>query len=54
MERAINKVTAYLWLALALLCLYGAIFRGAWWHLLTASFCLLLFRLFSADSKADK
>lgn len=49
-----NKVTAYIWLIVGILALVGVLFFGAWWHLATAGFCLLLFRLFSADSKADK
>lgn len=44
MERIINNLTAYIWLALFIVALFGIIFKGAWWHLWTAGLCWIMFR----------
>lgn len=44
-----NKITAYLFLALAIIGVVGALFFGAWWHLATAALCFALYRGFSAE-----
>lgn len=44
MERIINNLTAYIWLALFIVALFGIIFKGAWWHLWTAGLCWIVFR----------
>lgn len=49
MEQVMNKITAYLFLALAIIGVVGALFFGAWWHLATAGFCFALFRMFKAE-----
>ena len=49
MERTINKVTAYLFLALALLALVGVLFFGAWWHLPSVAVCYFLYKSFKED-----
>lgn len=55
MEHTINTLSAILWLIVALLCLVGAIFFGAWWHLCSAGFCLLLFFSYlPADKQEEK
>ncbi len=53
MERLINKITAYFWLALAIVGAVGVLFFGAWWHLPTTALCVALYRLFLADSKTE-
>lgn len=45
MERIINNIMAYIWLGLFFLALGGAIFAGAWWHLLTAAISYLMYRV---------
>lgn len=53
MEKVFNKVTAYFWLTLAIVGAVGVLFFGAWWHLLTCAICVMLYRLFLADSKTE-
>ena len=45
-ERIISNSMAYIWAALGAGCLVGAIFFGAWWHLVTALICWVMFKAF--------
>lgn len=53
MERLINRIAAYFWLSLAVLCGLAILLKGAWWHLLACAVCVMLYRLFLADSKTE-
>lgn len=44
MERIINNIVAYIWAGLCIICLYGVIFKGAYWHLFTAGISYLMFK----------
>lgn len=41
-ERIMNGIQRLTWGVLGLGCLAGAMLAGAWWHLLTALLCLLM------------
>lgn len=42
-ELIANNLISYIWLTLAVGCLIGVIFAGAWWHLFTAGICLMMY-----------
>lgn len=44
-----TKLPLYLWGGLGCMCLAGAVFTGAWWHLGTAAVCALMFLAFKSE-----
>ena len=49
-----TKLLRYTWGGLGCLCLAGVIFAGAWWHLVTAALCALMyFACKSEDNEED-
>ena len=51
MEKVLTKVTAYFWLALAIVGAVGVLFFGAWWHLLSVAVCYLLYSAFKREEQ---
>lgn len=49
-ERIMNGVQRLIWGALGLGFLAGSAFAGAWWHLLTAMLCLLMWAAHGDES----
>lgn len=45
---------AYVWLALGIAALIGAIFFGAYWHLLTAGFSYLMYDAHAYEAQKEK
>ena len=52
-EILMNKFAAFVWLGLGIVCLCGAIFCGAWWHLFTAAICAVMYLGFKSEEKRD-
>ncbi|MBR0292636.1 MAG: hypothetical protein IJQ79_10960 [Bacteroidales bacterium] len=44
-ERKLNNGLAYVWLAVAILCLCGVVFKGAYWHIATAAISFLMYKM---------
>ena len=49
-EAKLNKGLAYVWLALAVCCLAGVIFAGAYWHLFTGGISFLMYLAMRSES----
>ena len=53
-ERTISNIQAYIWLALTIFCLGGAIIKGAWWHLFTAGISYVMYKAFYVPKEDRK
>ena len=40
---SMNKVFRFIWAGLFFLCLYGIFFKGAYWHIVTAILCAVMY-----------
>lgn len=54
MERIINNIIAFIWLALFIVCLCVAIFSGACWHVWTALISLAMFSVSYVPKDSDE
>lgn len=50
----IDRIEACAFAALAALCIYGAIAKGAWWHIGTAVICAVMAVTLWTDDIVDK
>ena len=50
---AVNKIFRFIWAGLFILCLYGIIFQGAYWHIGTAILCAVMYAALK-DDDAEK
>lgn len=50
----IDRIGACAFAALAALCIYGAIAKGAWWHIGTAAVCAVMAVTLAKDAIANE
>ena len=51
---SMNKVFRFIWAGLFFLCLYGIIFQGAYWHIVTAIMCAVMYAVSKDDEEAQQ
>ncbi len=53
MERIINNVQAYLFMALGIAALAGIIVKGAYWHIWTVAICYVMYKALYIPKKKE-
>ena len=48
-----TKLFQYLWGGLGCVCLAGVIFAGAWWHLVTAALCAVMYFAYKSEDNEE-
>lgn len=48
-----KKVFRLIWAGLFCLCLYGIFFQGAYWHIVTAIMCAIMYSVSKDDAKKN-
>ena len=49
-----TKLLRYTWGGLGCLCLAGVTFAGAWWHLVTAALCAVMYFAYKSEDNEEE